>query len=84
MQSDESDVSRLSHEYLSEIRNRPRHIVYSDSEGNYRRCPVNLTSWTDRRLKCVKYLDDCLAIKKVNFLGTGKVVADGRLSLIHI
>ena len=40
-------------------------------------CIRDRASWTDRRLKCVKYVDDCLAIEKVSFSGAETVAADG-------
>ena len=72
---DFSDDSQ--HEFLSELRNRPRRIIYTDSDSAQDpiRAPYPNT-WQDRRLECRKYVDDCLPVEKVLYKGN-EISVDG-------
>ena len=67
----ETDCSNCSFEYMAESRNRPRRVVYTDEETNSN--PDLPVGWTNARLLCVKYVDDCLAIEKLNYKDAGRV-----------
>ena len=45
---------------------RPRYIEYTDSNTSLDE-PVLAERWSDRELRCFKYVDDCLSIEKINF-----------------
>ena len=69
--------SSLSFEFLAGARNRPRRVLYTDSEADCRLEPNNVNNWIDRPLSCMKYVDDCLSIEKLPFLGGERVNANG-------
>ena len=50
------------------MRNCPRRVVYTDSESSEAE-PVLLERWKDRKIKCAKYVDDCLFSEKLPFWG---------------
>ena len=56
---------------MAESRNHPRRVVYTDEETDSN--PDLPVGWTDEQLLCVKYVDDCLAIEKLNYKDAGRV-----------
>ena len=58
--------SSLDFEIMSSTRNRPRRVRYTESESAASSDDCNLP-WQDRKLKCMKYVDDCLSIERINF-----------------
>ena len=53
---------------LLELKTAQKRIIYSDS-GDLDDEPPVLQGWKDRKIKCYKYVDDCLSIEKQGFLG---------------
>ena len=64
---DSSSEQGYEYEFLPLTRNRPRRIVYSDSEQEQPVISSLSPQWTGRRLKCSKYIDDCLSSERVYF-----------------
>ena len=67
-ESDTESTSSLD-SFFPQTRDYPR-VLYTESEGSDHGLSTAPARWTDRPLKCVKYVDDCLAIEKLCFAGT--------------
>ena len=67
--------SGLDFEFRAGVRNRPRRIIYTDEASSSDL--ENPVRWKDEALVCVKYVDDCLAIEKLNYAGTTKIHDSG-------
>ena len=46
---------------------RPRRIIYTDEDSFTAARPDLPVRWKERKLLCVKYVDDCLSVEKVSF-----------------
>ena len=77
MQTNLQTDSSISFEFLAGARNRPRQVLYTDSEADCRFEPPTTNNWIDSPLSCMKYVDDCLSIEKLPFLGGESVNANG-------
>ena len=57
----ESESERTPDRYgqplLERLRNRPRRIIYTDSDSSSN-IPLSNKPWKDREIKCSKYIDD--------------------------
>ena len=59
--------NEISFEYLANVKNRPRRIIYSDESDIDLQRPELPERWMDRNIKCIKYVDDCLSLEKICF-----------------
>ena len=63
-----------------------RRIIYTESETSSDNLPPD-SSWVDRKLICMKYVDYCLSVEKVRFRGKeiigGKIVTRANKSQAH-
>ena len=75
---DSLSKNETSFEYLSNVKNRPRRIIYSDESEIDLQWPELPDRWTDRGIKCIKYVDDCLSVEKVFFKDAIRVQINGR------
>ena len=64
----ESTSSSSSDSFFLQTRDYP-HVIYTES-GSDSQSNAAPARWTNRPLKCVKYVDDCLSIEKLCFAGT--------------
>ena len=74
MSDDSSSCSEIDYRFLPGVRNLPRTVIMSETESEPDDLIDNLDdvrSWSDRDLKCLKYVDDCLSLEKVCFGSTG-------------
>ena len=63
----------MGFEFLSNVRNRPRRIVYSDDSELDLMRPDLPERWIERKIKCIKYVNDCLSLEKVFFKDAVKI-----------
>ena len=74
-----SDFSgnNVNFEFLSNVWNRPRRIIYSDDSEIDLMRPDLPDRWTEGKIKCIKYVDDCLSLEKVLFKDAVKLQVNG-------
>ena len=61
---------------------RPRRINYTDEDSFSAVRPDLPVRWKDRKLLCVKYVDDCLSVEKVSFSNAEKINANGKINAL--
>ena len=66
--SDLDDAS-FKNELMIRSRGRPNRIIYTESDSSSSPTDYNykVSPWTNREIKCMKYVDDCLSLEKINF-----------------